>query len=598
MTLASALVLLALGNSSSDPGPEGVVLSPVDSIIVTGAGAIDSGDLLEGTDLRAGVSLVEITPGEVEAAVLSNLASMGYLEASVDVLWPEWYEEEAVVSIEVHPGRMSLVGPMVFTGNTVIGAEELRRAVDLRGGSPLTPGGLDQIRYGVQDSYSRRGHALATVQVALLGFDPGTPDSLPGPRAVECVISEGPRLTLGTVTVEGLETVRKKVVVREMQLQPGDSLDMELMRRSIADIYRLGLFRDVRFVYEGMTEEDGVVDLLIRVTERPYRQLDLGAGYTSDPAILGSISWRHPNIMDNNQRLTVGGQWTRYLSGGGGDEVEPEMVYEEPYLFSTRWEGRLRLNYYYLQLPGLEERGYGAELSGTREMATDLDLTLRYALTRNRYWSSSESGGTTEYDWVTTSQVGAGSVHDTRDAVLDPRTGHVLSADATLSGGFLGGRSFYSLLCEVRVFKPIVRDAILAWRLRGGFIFPFGADSTIAPGDRFFLGGGSTIRGYGFNAVGPEDEDGNPTGDNVMILGNIEARMRILGAFGVALFLDTGGLWSAFSDISARTSAMGVGMGLRLATPFGPLRLDYGFAPTWTDGLRRGRAYIALGHAF
>ena len=167
-----------------------------------------------------------------------------------------------------------------------------------------------------------------------------------------------------------------------------------------------------------------------------------------------------------------------------------------------------------------------------------------------------------------------------------------------LSGGFLGGRSFYRIESEARVFKPVIRAVILAWRIRGGVVRPYGEDEEIAPGERFFLGGGSTIRGYAFNTVGPEDSEGNPTGGRVMLLGNIESRMRVVGGPWMALFLDTGGIWEEVDQISTETAGLGVGMGLRFATPFGPLRLDYGFAPTWTDGLRRGRAYLALGHPF
>ncbi|HOF66965.1 MAG TPA: BamA/TamA family outer membrane protein [Candidatus Fermentibacter daniensis] len=593
--LTGPALTLALALSAAPGASSGAV---VDSICIEGAGAVSEGDLLEGSGLRRGVSLMEVTPGEVRQAVLSNLNNRGYLEASVEVAWPEWHEDVGVVRITVSPGRRSLMGPLVLSGNQALEARELLRAVDIEAGRVLTPGALEQIRSAMLERYARHGYVLASVDVAVLPFDASAPESLPAQRGVECSISEGRQILLGSMDVEGLRTVRKVVVTREVLLQPGDSLDMEMMRRSIAAIYDLALFSDVRFVYEGLSEGRDSVDLLIQVTERPYRELDLGAGYASPSAMILSAFWKHPNIMGNNQSLTIGSEWTRYFSTGGGDIVEPSLVYEEPYVASTKWKGRFTLSYLYFSLPGLDERGYGGEIAISRFLAEKLKLTLSYSLSRNKYNETGVGGGEEEFDWTTTSRVSAGIQHDTRDAVLDPRHGHLLGLSGGLSGGFLGGRSFYRIESEARVFKPVIRDVILAWRIRGGVVRPYGEDEEIAPGERFFLGGGSTIRGYAFNTVGPEDSEGNPTGGRVMLLGNIESRMRVVGGLWMALFLDTGGIWEEVDQISTETAGLGVGMGLRFATPFGPLRLDYGFAPTWTDGLRRGRAYLALGHPF
>lgn len=586
---------MSLAIASASGSTAGAV---VDSISITGAGGLDRGDLLEGSGLRLGTSLMEITPSEVRSAILSNLTSRGYIEAAVDVQWPEWYEETGIVRIDVSEGRRSLLGPLVFTGNSVMGARELLEAVDVTTGVTLTPAVIEDLRSSLLELYSMHGYVLASVDISLLPFDPSSPDSIPASRGVECDISEGRLIRLGSIVVQGLETVRKTVVTREILLSEGDSLDMEMMRRSISAIYDLGLFSDVRFVYDGLTEGRDSVDLRVQVTERPYRQLDLGAGYASPSALILSAYWKHPNIMGNNQSLTIGSGWTRYFEEDGGDIVEPELLYEEPYIASTRWKGSFRLSYLYFSLPGLEERGYGGEAALSRFLAEDLELQVGYTLSRNKYYEVGSGGFEEEYDWTTTSQIGASLELDTRDEILDPRSGHFLRGAGSLSGGLLGGRSFYRIEGEARVFKPVVRDAILAWRTRGGVVYPYGGEAEIAPGERFFLGGGSTIRGYAFNTVGPEDSEGNPTGGRVMLLGNIESRMRILGSLWVALFLDSGGIWESIDAISLNTAGLGVGMGLRFSTPFGPLRLDYGFAPTWTDGLRRGRAYLALGHPF
>ncbi|HRY61352.1 MAG TPA: POTRA domain-containing protein, partial [Candidatus Fermentibacter sp.] len=436
--LQAALASLALASASGSTA--GAV---VDSISISGAEDFGRGALLDGSGLRIGASLMEITPSEVRSAILSNLTSEGYIEATVEVQWPEWYEETGIVRIEVSEGRRSLLGPLVFTGNSVMSARDLLAAVGFTSGVTLTPGVIDDLRSSLLELYSKHGYVLASVETSLLPFDPASPDSLPAYRGVECDISEGRQIRLGSVEVLGLETVRRTVVTREILLSKGDSLDMEMMRRSISAIYDLGLFSDVRFVYDGLTEGRDSVDLRVQVTERPYRQLDLGAGYASPSALILSAYWMHPNIMGNNQSLTIGSGWTRYFEEDGGDIVEPELLYEEPYIASTRWKGSFRLSYLYFSLPGLEERGYGGEVAVTRSLAEDVELKVGYSLSRNKYYEVGSGGVEEEYDWTTTSQIGASLELDSRDEVLDPRTGHFLRGAGALSGGLLGGRSFY-----------------------------------------------------------------------------------------------------------------------------------------------------------
>lgn len=600
--LLPILLLLVAPAAYAVPGTGDDITGPpspeVDSISIQAPGWLDLDGVFDGLDFSEGTSLLEITQGDVYNAILSNMQNMGYLDAEVEVTWPGWSDELSIVAIAIDPGRRCLRGGMVFIGNSVFAVADLRRLITIPPGEVVVPAELRRTRDGIAELYRRRGYALVSVQTTLLPFDEEGPDSIDGSRGVECVIAEGPQVRLGAISVEGLQTVRKTVVVRELGLERGDSLDSEVLRRSIISIYALGLFQDVRFSYEGFEQARDTVDLVIQVTERPYRQLDLGVSFASPSDAGLSAFWRHPNIWDNNQRLTIGAGYIHRLSSGGGDRVEPRITYEEPWLASTRWTGRITGRYLYLQFPGQEQRTYEAELSVSRDLTPQLELTLGYAIGRNRFRTATPEGGEESSDWATTSRLGAALEHDTRDAVLDPRTGHLLRGEGRLSGWVLGGRDFYRIEGEARVFKPIIRDVILGWRARAGVVFPYGADSTIAPDDRFFLGGGSTVRGYAFNALGPGDEDGNPLGGRIVMLGNIEARMRIYGRLGFALFLDTGGLWESISEITARTTGLGIGMGIRFSTPFGPLRLDYGFAPTWTNGLKRGRAYVALGHPF
>jgi len=597
--LEAACLLMAL----AAPAHAGLTEPTVDSILVTGVLPAPLGDLLEGTEFATGSSLLRTTPNEVREGIVYNLREMGFLDPVVDVQWPSWDDGSGIVRIAVDPGTRSLLSGLVIEGSTLFGADTLASLYRGSPGSPITPSDTFALRSAVLDLYGRRGRISARVRIDLQDLSPGEVVEggwMEGWRALDCIVEEGPMSRLGSVTVDGLRTVREKVILRELLISPGDSLDMELLRQSVSAIYQLGLFQDVRFSYSPTAEDSSLVDLRIMVTESEYRRVDIGGGYMSPHALFGSVRWMHPNIMGNNQVLTTGIYYMTYVGSEEGRRIEPEVVYEEPWFLSTRWWMQLRGGYLDLHVPGLEQRSWSITASFARNLSRTLRLTTGYSLEYERYAETApgDSLPPEESDWTTTSSISASLVHDTRSPILDPHAGHWLMGGGKLSGGFLGGTDYYRIVGETRFFLPAGDALTLAGRLRAGASFPYGDDTSVPPDDRFFLGGGTTVRGYSYGSLGPRDAEGNPIGGKMELLGNFEVRMAVAGGFGVVLFTDAGGLWNSLAEIDLDTSGFGTGFGLRYSTVFGPLRLDYGFAPTWSNALRRGKVTIGIGQIF
>lgn len=567
----------------------------VDSIYVSGDTPISEHELLSGTGLHEGESLLRITPLQVTDGIVANLSDLGYLDADVTVQWPLWDDENNIVRITVEAGKMSLLSGLVFNGAEIYSADSLATFYPGSPGEPITPQDTLTFRNAILDLYNERGYINSSIDIELLSMS--EVDGETGYRAVGCNINENEQAFLGNISVTGLETVRNTVITREILIHPGDSLNMELLRQSISNIYRLGLFHDVRFSYHPDENDTCIVDLDISVRENRYKRIDLGTGYVSPSAVFGSVTWLHPNIMGNNQRLSIGIYMMEYFGSRDGRKIEPEIIYEEPWFLSTRWKWQLKLGYLYLFTPGIRQRSYSITSTFARDITEHLKYTIGYSLEYEKYNEWVDTSFTTA-DWRTTSSITSTLVHDTRNPLLDPLRGHWMMGSGKLSGGFLGGNDYYRLCSEARIFFPLSNDFILASRLRFGGAFPYGDDTTVPPDDRFYLGGGTTVRGYPFNSLGPKDDEGNPIGGRLVVLGNFEIRTRIAGNFGIVLFADAGGLWNAFSEVDLETAGFGTGFGLRYHTVFGPLRLDYGFAPTWRNSLERGKIYIGLGHAF
>jgi len=139
---------------------------------------------------------------------------------------------------------------------------------------------------------------------------------------------------------------------------------------------------------------------------------------------------------------------------------------------------------------------------------------------------------------------------------------------------------------------------VLALSGRIGLATPLGKTLDLVIQDRFFAGGDTTIRGYPQNKVGPLDSSGNPTGGDARILFNAEWRFPIWRWIGGAIFLDTGTVTPKVSDLSLSAFRTGVGASLRLITPVGPIRLDFGYALNPIPGETRWQLYFGVGNSF
>jgi outer membrane protein insertion porin family len=107
-----------------------------------------------------------------------------------------------------------------------------------------------------------------------------------------------------------------------------------------------------------------------------------------------------------------------------------------------------------------------------------------------------------------------------------------------------------------------------------------------------------TVRGYEQDTLGPEGSDGNPTGGNAFLMGNVEIRSSLGKGIGIAAFLDGGNVWIKAKDINPGDFKYTTGLGLRYNTPVGPIRLDYGHKLHREEGKSRGELHFSIGHTF
>ena len=194
----------------------------------------------------------------------------------------------------------------------------------------------------------------------------------------------------------------------------------------------------------------------------------------------------------------------------------------------------------------------------------------------------------------------ASLMYDATDDLLDPTTGFRLGGRLSPELSFQGGTFGYARAqVDASAYRQVSERVVAAGRVRLGSIV--GADrDDVAPSRRFYAGGGGSVRGYGFQRLGPRDADGDPIGGRSLAEFSLEARIRLKlfgGNFGVVPFLD-GGTLSTEPLPNVADWQFGAGIGARYYSSFGPIRVDVGTPLNPRSGDSRVAVVVSLGQAF
>jgi len=190
--------------------------------------------------------------------------------------------------------------------------------------------------------------------------------------------------------------------------------------------------------------------------------------------------------------------------------------------------------------------------------------------------------------------------HDTRDNLFDPSKGWYADWTNEVAGTFLSGsNTFVKTVLTVKNFRPLGRQAVLGSALEIGWMDRFGQSLEIPLSERFYTGGPTSLRGFGYQRVGPVDPNGEPIGGRFKIVWNVlDLRRSLYRMVGGAVFIDVGNVWTRpntarFSDLRAD-----VGVGLRVNSPLGIVRLDYGVNVDKHADEPSSRLFLSMGQAF
>ena len=524
---------------------------------------------------------------------VTNLGNTGYFSEVNPVFTtvPEGVKLDFAVTVN------PITTGVAFEGNTVYTSEVLTKFMDIQPGQVLNSVYVGQKVQGINAAYARDGYMLAHVD-GIRVDDQGVLHVHIVEGIVEDIIPAGNKKT------------RDKVITREFVQKKGKPFNKFLVRRSVERVYNLGFFDDVNVRMLPGDQDPNNVIIEIDVLEHKTGTITLGAGYSKSDGLMGIIEFGEDNFRGTGDKFKV-----HWEIGGKKKYKNYQISYLKPWIdskgtslgfsFFNREDEYTDYNEDGNEVAEYNKKSRGFNISFGRQTGEYTRDYLTLESRKDSYkWDDDSSGfrydknagkgknwNNGSYNFANDKYVDKNfgrinsitwqKVYDSRDNIYEPTRGRRISYTAQWAGHGLGGDfDFYKFTAEARMYKKLGAKNVLAFRARGGFI------QGDAPYSQLFtLGGADSLRGY---------EDDQFRG-KYMYNATLEFRFPIVKKVSGVLFTDIGDAWDAPNVTwynSKKTFNYGVGAGVRVTTPIGPVKLDYGV------GKHKNKFHFSFGTQF
>ena len=525
---------------------------------------------------------------------VTNLGNTGYFSEVNPVFTtvPEGVKLDFAVTVN------PITTGVAFEGNTVYTSEVLTKFMDLQPGQVLNSVYVGQKVQGINAAYARDGYMLAHVD-GIRVDDQGVLHV----HIVEGIVED--------IVPAGNKKTRDKVITREFVQKKGKPFNKFLVRRSVERVYNLGFFDDVNVRMLPGDQDPNNVIIEIDVLEHKTGTITLGAGYSKSDGLMGIIEFGEDNFRGTGDKFKV-----HWEIGGKKKYKNYQISYLKPWIdskgtslgfsFFNREDEYTDYNEDGNEVAEYNKKSRGFNISFGRQTGEYTRDYLTLESRKDSYkWDEDDSSGfrydknagkgknwnNGSYNFANDKYVDKNfgrinsitwqKVYDSRDNIYEPTRGRRISYTAQWAGHGLGGDfDFYKFTAEARMYKKLGAKNVLAFRARGGFI------QGDAPYSQLFtLGGADSLRGY---------EDDQFRG-KYMYNATLEFRFPIVKKVSGVLFTDIGDAWDAPNVTwynSKKTFNYGVGAGVRITTPIGPVKLDYGV------GKHKNKFHFSFGTQF
>ena len=536
------------------------------------------------------MDVLKVKPGMefTKDGIAADLHAIYQLGWFYDIV-PEYTQVPEGVQVTYHVMENPVFKTLVVEGNTKVSTDKIKNIIDLPKDKIINLKDVNEKVRKVEAEYSKDGYILARVtDVRVLPS---------GELFVQ--VNEG---IVEDFKIKGNTKTKDYVITREMKLKKGQPFNSKDARRSMQRIYNLGYFEDVN-IKLNPGKAPNAVDVEITVVEMNTGTFGIGAGYSDADGFLGMVSVGDKNFRGTGDKVNV-----RWEFGGDSDSNKNyEFSYTKPWLDDKETSVGLTIydmtneyadyNHSGDEIARYDKQRRGQELTFSRR--TNNEYVVNYLTLKNR--DDVYKGVADGYDdsnqyfevpgdlalqeqrrkenFGITRSIGFTRAFDSRDNVNDPHEGKRNSYSVEWAG--LGGDfDFTKYSADLRYYYRMgASEDVLAFMVGAGY-----ADGSMPLSQRFSVGGSDSLRGY---------KDDQFKG-NSMLRSTLEYRVPLMKKVQGVLFTDAGYAWDKDTEDAFDIGLMkySYGVGLRINSPLGPLRLDYGIGE---DG---GRFHFSFGGQF
>lgn len=520
----------------------------------------------------------------------SILRAEGYYDADVDTRVEGGDTAMLHVILSVTTGPLYRFDSVSVTGleTTAEAAQPLRDALGVKSGDPVNADAVLGGSAALTTLAHDRGFPFATLAAPDIIVDHDTQTA-----HYALAVTPGSVRNFGAILVTGKRPpFGARHVARIARFAAGERFDQSRLDDLRRALIATGLMSSVEVTpVPGATSE--VADIAVALEPAPLRTIAGEFGYGTGEGYRAEVAWTHRNLIRPEGAVTVRGV------AGTREQLAAVLLRQSNF---GRRDQVLNAG---LQASNINRPAYSAR---TLDLSAGIERRSNIIWQKKWTWSAggeliasdesdlTDSGAVARRRTYYIAALPLSLAYDGSDDLLDPKRGFRLAARLSPEASLQSGQSAYvRAQIDASSYWPLGARVVLAGRVRLGTIAGVGADN-IAPSRRFYAGGGGSVRGYGYQDIGPRDAFGDPEGGRSLAEFSLEARVRF-GDFGIVPFVDAGNIYTRqYPDFSGMR--YGAGLGVRYHSNFGPIRIDVGTPINPRSGDAPVTVFVSLGQAF
>jgi translocation and assembly module TamA len=356
-----------------------------------------------------------------------------------------------------------------------------------------------------------------------------------------------------------------------------------------------GVYDAVDVALDPTSKPDGTRPVLVALSDRPRSSLSLGGSYATREGVAADALYAIYNLLGQADTLSFNGQYGTILKRIDITLSLPDW----PWALDTLQPG---LTAYRDDTTAYTERDFGGHVDLIRRFSATSFRTIGIAadyIDDDEEILSNGAIDKVRQRLELLTLLGRLTLDHSNDP-LDPTRGWKFDGSIQPTLGTGDGTPAYAKVdAQISGYLPLEASAatVLAARLHLGTILSGGSTFDIPAGRRFYAGGAGSVRGYGYQDVGPRFPDNTPEGGLSLVETSLEVRQAVHGPIGLVAFVDAGSVGSQ-QDFDFKRLSVGAGVGVRYNLGFAPLRLDLGFPLNRQQGDAPFQVYVSIGQSF